>query len=210
MEEQTITTPAPDEVETSGNKLLTFINPYLAYIDSGQLFRKPFSWLYILMGVINLLLPLVILYELIDNKIFSAPFKIAFAILLGWLVIALAGWVSFQIWWDRKSKITVTSADNAEFVATPAFSHLIQTFGEWIGTWIGFAGSLFALFTSILLRGEDRYMIGQIPIVGEYLHGGFAYVFLMPAFGFLIIVFARFMAEQIKALSVIANNTKRP
>lgn len=207
MEEQIISPVAEQDETPSGNKLLTFISPYLAYIDNGQMFRNPFSWLYIAIAVINLLWPLVILYELIDNQIFEQPFKIAITLLLIWVVIAIAGWISFQLWWDRKTKITFPSTDNAEFAATPALAHLVQTFGEWIGTWIGFVGTFAALFTSIFLAGEG-YQMQQIPLVGDYLHGGFAYVVLMPLFGFLIIVLARFFAEQIKALSAIANNTK--
>jgi len=190
------------------NKFLTFIAPYLSLIDKGHMFRKPFSWLYALIAIINLLLPLYIIYQLIDNRIFEAEFKITITILLAWAIIAFAGWVSFQLWWDRKTKITFSSDDNAEFVATPVFSHLIQTLGEWIGTWIGLAGFGFALLTTIILGEEGRYLGFGIPLVGEFLGSGWTNVILMPVYGFLIIVLTRFLAEQIKALSAIANNTK--
>jgi hypothetical protein len=192
------------------NKFLTFIAPYLTFIDKGHMFRKPFSWLYALIAIINLLLPLYILYQLIDNSIFDAEFKITITLLLAWAVIAFAGWVSFQLWWDRKTKITFSSDDNAEFVATPVFSHLIQTLGEWFGTWIGLVGFCFALLTSIILGEQGGYLSYQfgIPIVGEYLRSGWTSVILMPIYGFLIIVLTRFLAEQIKSLSAIANNTK--
>lgn len=193
------------------NKFLTFISPYLTFIDKGHLFRKPFSWLYAIIAIVNLLLPLYIIYQLIDHRIFDAEFKITITILLAWAIIAFAGWVSFQLWWDRKTKITVSSDDNAEFVATPAFSHLIQTLGEWIGTWIGLVGFGFALLTTLILGEEGGYLGYQfrIPILGEYLRSGWTYVFLMPIYGFLIIVLTRFLSEQIKALSAIANNTKK-
>lgn len=191
------------------NKFLTFIAPYLSFIDKGHMFRKPFSWLYALIAIINLLLPLYLIYLLIDNRIFDAEFKIIITILLTWVIIAFAGWVSFQLWWDRKTKITFSSDDNAEFVATPVFSHLIQTLGEWIGTWLGLAGFGYALLTTIIL-GEEGWYLGYefgIPLV-EYLGSGWTYVILMPIYGFLIIVMTRFLAEQVKALSAIANNTK--
>lgn len=189
------------------NKFLTFISPYLSYIDKGHLFRKPFSWLYAIFAIINLLLPLYILLDqLIDHRIFDAEFKITITVLLAWAIIAFAGWLSFQLWWDRKTKITFSSDDNAEFVATPAFSHLIQTLGEWLGTWVGIVGFGFALLTTIILGEQGHYLSYQfgIPILGS----GWTYVFLMPIYGFLIIVLTRFLAEQIKALSAIANNTK--
>lgn len=193
------------------NKFLTFISPYLSYIDKGHLFRKPFSWLYAIFAIINLLLPLFILLDqLIDHRIFDAEFKITITVLLAWAIIAFAGWLSFQLWWDRKTKITFSSDDNAEFVATPAFSHLIQTLGEWLGTWVGIVGFGFALLTTIILGEQGHYLSYQfgIPIIGQYLGSGWTYVFLMPIYGFLIIVLTRFLAEQIKALSAIANNTK--
>ncbi len=188
----------------------TFISPYLSFIDKGHLFRKPFSWLYVIMAIINLLLPLYIFYQAIDNRIFDAEFKITITFLLAWLIIAFAGWVSFQLWWDRKTKITFSSDDNAEFVATPAFSHLIQTLGEWLGTWVGLVGFGFALLTTIILGEEGRYLSYQLGIpMGQYLDSGWTDVFLMPIYGFLIIVLTRFLSEQIKALSAIANNTKK-
>lgn len=193
------------------NKFLTFISPYLSYIDKGHLFRKPFSWLYAIFAIINLLLPLYILLDqLIDHRIFDAEFKITITVLLAWAIIAFAGWLSFQLWWDRKTKITFSSDDNAEFVATLAFSHLIQTLGEWLGTWVGIVGFGFALLTTIILGEQGHYLSYQfgIPIIGQYLGSGWTYVFLMPIYGFLIIVLTRFLAEQIKALSAIANNTK--
>jgi len=192
------------------NKFFTFISPYLSFIDKGHLFRKPFSWLYVLMAIINLLLPLFILYQAIDNGIFDSEFKIIITFLLVWLVIAFAGWVSFQLWWNRKTKITFSSDENAEFVATPAFSHLIQTLGEWLGTWIGLVGFSIALLTTIILGEEGRYLIYQLEIpMGEYFSSGWIAVFFMPIYGFLIIVLSRFLSEQIKALSAIANNTKK-
>ena len=196
------------------NKFFTFISPYLSFIDKGHFFRKPFSWLYVIMAIINLLFPLYILYQAIDNSIFFLEFKI---FLLAWLIIAFAGWVSFQLWWDRKTKITFSSDDNSEFVATLAFSHLIQTLGEWLGTWVGLVGFGFALLTTIILGEEGLYEEGlylnlsyQLDLpMGQYLGSGWPAVFLMPIYGFLIIVLTRFLSEQIKALSAIANNTKK-
>ena len=192
------------------NKFFTFISPYLSFIDKGHLFRKPFSWLYVIMAIFNLLLPLYIFYQAIDNRIFDAEFKITITFLLAWVIIAFAGWVSFQLWWDRKTKITFSSDDNAEFVATPAFSHLIQTLGEWLGTWVGLVGFGFALLTTIILGEEGRYLSYLLGIpMGQYFGSGWIAVLLMPIYGFLIIVLTRFLAEQIKALSAIANNTKK-
>lgn len=189
------------------NKFFTFIKPYLSFIDNGHLYRKPFSWLYTLMAVINLILPIYIFYKAVDNNIFDSTAKFVIVFLLVWIIIAFASWISFQLWWDRKTKVTTTSVEGDEFVATLVFSHFIQTLGEWFGTWIGIVGFSVALLTSIIIGDEVNYLSYQIGI--PFLKTGFLFIILMPIYGFLIIVGARFLAEQFRALSSIANNTRK-
>lgn len=189
------------------NKFLTFIRPYLSFIDNGHFFRKPFSWLYTLLAIINLLIPINVFYQASDNRIFDSPAKYIIVFLLVWVIIAFASWVGFQLWWDRKSKINMASTAGDEFIATPALSHFIQTLGEWIGTWIGLVGFGFALLATIILGDEGYYLGNSFGI--PYLNTGWMAILSMPIVGFLIIVFSRFLAEQIKALSAIANNTKQ-
>jgi hypothetical protein len=189
------------------NKFFTFIKPYLSFIDNGHLYRKPFSWLYTLLAGINLLLPIYIFYEAVDNNIFDSPAKFVIVFLLLWIIIAFASWVSFQLWWDRKTKVTATSIEGDEFVATPVFSHFIQTIGEWLGTWIGIVGCCAALLSTIILGDEGHSFSYQIGV--PFLESGFIFVILMPIYGFLIIVATRFLAEQFRALSSIANNTRK-
>jgi hypothetical protein len=193
------------------NKFLTFIKPYLSYIDNGHLYRKPFSWLYALLAIINLVLPIYIFYQAVDKSVFDTQFtqaKYIIVFLLEWIIIAFASWISFQLWWDRKSKVISTSSEGDEFVATPVFSHLIQTIGEWLGTWIGIVGFSVALLTTIILGDNGSYISDLIGI--PFLETtGFLFVILMPIYGFLIIVATRFLAEQFRALSSIANNTRK-
>lgn len=189
------------------NKFLTFIKPYLSYIDNGHLYRKPFSWLYALLAIINLVLPIYIFIQAVDNHIFDSPGKFIIVFLLVWIIIAFASWVSFQLWWDRKSKVISTSSAGDEFVATPVFSHLIQTIGEWLGTWIGVVGFSVALLTTLILGNEGYYLSRQLGL--GFMRTGFIFIILMPIYGFLIIVATRFLAEQFRALSSIANNTRK-
>ncbi|MBP6290036.1 MAG: hypothetical protein KA407_00195 [Spirochaetes bacterium] len=189
------------------NKFFTFIKPYLSYIDNGLLYRKPFSWLYTLIAIINLVLPIYFLYQAIENNIFDFPAKFIILFLLIWIIIAFASWISFQLWWDRKSKVISISSEGDDFIVTPVFSHLIQTIGEWLGTWIGIVGFSVALLTTIMVGNEASPLLNLIgiPFVGT----GFLFVILMPIYGFLIIVGTRFLAEQFRALTSIANNTKK-
>jgi hypothetical protein len=43
----------------------------------------------------------------------------------------------------------------------------------------------------------------------EFMESGIEFIVLFPIFGFLIAVFTRFLAEQFRALSSIANNTRK-
>jgi hypothetical protein len=188
------------------NKFTSFIKPYLQYIDAGHLYRKPFSWLYIIIAVLNLLAPIAILVAAINENIFKAPGNMIITFILVWIVIAIAGWISFQIWWDRKSKVLDSSVEGDDFTATPVFAHFIQTLGEWFGTWIGFVGFFFALFATLILGDDARHLTRMLDM--GFMETGIIFIVLMPVYGFLIIVSARFLAEWFRALACIANNTR--
>ena len=183
-------------------KLLKFIDPFLSYIDSGKLFRKPFSWLYVLMAVVNALIPFYAIYKVIDTGILSyGGGKVIFAFFLVWLFLVAACWVGVQIWWNRKDKVLETSAEGSEFPITPVISHCIQTFGEWIGCFIAIFGFGISLIGPIFLGEATSFL--------PMMNYGFLGIILFPIFGFLYIVFMRFIAEMFRALASIANNTKK-
>ena len=189
------------------NPFFNFSKPYLNYIDKGEFFRTPFNWLYKLLAIGNAFLPFYVMYLAIDNNIFDSPAKYIITFLLIWIVITFASWISFQLFWDRSTKVNETSKVGDEFVATPVFSHLIQTTGEWMGTWIAIVGTFVALVTTVFLGEEGRYLTRSMGV--PFLKTGFAFIILMAVYGFLIVVFSRFIAEQFRALSSIANNTKK-
>lgn len=190
------------------SKFFTFIKPYISYIDNGEIYRRPFSWVYMILAVLNLILPIYIFVKAVDTGVFDGPAKFVIVFILIWLIMAFAGWISFQLWWDRRTKILGTSQKDDDFVATPVFSHFIQTFGEWFGTWIGIVGFGFALISTIFL-GESGGSVLSNRIGVGILESGILAIILMPIYGFLIIVVTRFLAEQFRALSSIANNTKK-
>ena len=189
------------------DNLFLSISSYLLFIDHGHLFRKPFSWLYSLMAVLNLILPVYCFYKGMDNHIFDSQTKFIIVFLIVWIIIAFAGWVSFQLWWDRKSKVLKTSLEGDDFVATPVFSNLIQTLGEWIGTWVGIVGFSVALLTTLVLGDDGNNLSRELGF--GFMKTGYIFIILMPIYGFLIIVATRFLAEQFRALTSIANNTKK-
>ncbi len=187
------------------SKFFTFIKPYLAYIDNGDFFRKPFHWLYTLLAILNIALPLYFLYKLIEIFTrYSPTGEFVILSILAWLGIAVAGWLGFQLWWDRKDKILEVSKGNDDFLAIPSYSHFIQTAGEWIGLWvaiIGFWTSLIMLFSDSVRELFEFFQLGSSsPIKG---------LIVSPIYGFLIVVGTRVLAEIFRALASIANNTKK-
>jgi hypothetical protein len=85
------------------------------------------------------------------------------------------------------------------------FAHFIQTFGEWIGTWIGIVGFFVALLA--ILGSDAVYLTAAIGV--PFIQSGIASIILIPIYGFLIVVGSRFLAEMCRALASIANNTKK-
>jgi hypothetical protein len=188
-------------------KFFTFTRPLMDAIDHGKFFKQPFRWLYIVFSIVCLLIPVAFLILLIENNAFDHN---GFSTLLLWLFVTFAGWVGFQLWWNRKSKINRYVEKGDDFLATPTFSHFIQTLGEWYGITIaiiGFGVSFCALIASN--DGYNRYGGG----FSEYVPGmgrvGLLGLILFPLLGFFIVVFFRVIAEGIRALAAIANNTKK-
>jgi len=187
--------------------MLNFIGKYLSQIESSVNLKKPFAWLYAVIAILNLLNPLLVLYTAVVGNVFSAPAKWVVFFVIMWIVMAFVALVSFMLWWDRKDKVSLYAKnDKDEFVITPVVSHFVQTFGEWVGTWVGVFGFAMSLFGLIFGMSGAR-MDG--PIVGLISAGGILGLILFPISGFLIIVASRFLAEQFRALTAVANNTRK-
>lgn len=190
------------------NKFFTFLDPALALIDNGAFFRKPFRWLYMLLAALNLLIPIAVLVAAIDNRLFSAGGKFVVAFIIIFLIICGLSWFGFQIWWNRREKVNISSQDGDEFVAIPVFSHFLQTSGEWLGMYVGVGGFAISLIAAIFL-GQDAQIMGYALGMGSLFGGGILSCLLFPIYGFLIVVVARVLAELYRALASIANNTRK-
>jgi hypothetical protein len=201
-----------DDSETGGNdkkkkfekmaqsSFFTFSRPYLEFIGKGKLF----SFVYIVMAVINPIIPFVILYKVIDSGFFSLGAKFVFAFILAWFVIVFACWIGFQLWWDRRKKIV--NVESSEFFTTMIFSEMLQTFGEWLGTLIGIIGAGGGLLASFFLGNDVNYIFQLIGL--DFLRFGVLIVIIGPVIGFFVIIISRFFAEQLRLWAALANNTK--
>jgi hypothetical protein len=180
--------------------LFTFSKPYLELIGKGKLF----SLIYIIMAIINPIIPFVILYKVIDSGFFSLGAKFVFAFILAWLVIVFACWIGFQLWWDRRKK--AAHIETSEFFATMSFSEMMQTFGEWLGTLIAIIGAGGGLLASFFLGNDVDYLFSMIGL--EFMQFGVFIVIIGPIIGLLTIIVSRFLAEQLRLWAALANNTK--
>lgn len=181
------------------NMFTGFAAPYFNLIDSGALFRRPFVILYMVLAGLNLLSILGVL---------GFMFKGGIALIITGLFTIFALWVGFQLWWNRRKKIDAFVTPGSEFVALPVFSHLWQTIGEWTGTFIAIAGTgacLGGLLGSI--GSENGGYHGGDPMA-MFTQMGAAGLIACPISGFMILIFTRAIAEQIRALVAVANNTK--
>ena len=184
----------------AGSPFFTFSRPYLEFIGK----EKLFGLVYIVMAVINLIIPFVTLYQVIDSGFFRYGAKYVFAFIFTWLVIVFACWIGFQLWWDRRKK--ATDSGSSEFIAIPNFSDILQTFGEWLGTLIGIIGAGGGLIAFIFLGNDLNYLF-QIIGLG-FMRFGVAVIIIGPVIGFFIIIIFRFFAELLRVMAALANNTK--
>jgi hypothetical protein len=189
--------------KVTDSAFFTFIKPCLRFIDTGQIYRKPFSWLYKLIAALNIISPLYILYKGIEIDIFNFPSKLIVGSFLIWVVCVFASWIGFQLWWDRSDRVLETSDENADFPATPVIAHFIQTAGECLGAQVAVIGFFCSLFATIFLSGEEMFFSDDLPALSV------TSMFAAPLLGFAVIILSRLLAEQIRALVTIANNTKK-
>jgi len=122
------------------------------------------------------------------------------ALVLFSLMIVLVGVLNFLLWWNRMLALKNLSKVHDTFVATPLASHFIQTFGESMG----FTISIWGFFTA-LIYFTCRVNMGQFGL--NYTDLGIFSIFLPIVLGFLIIFIFRIMAELLKAVVAIANNS---
>ncbi len=156
-------------------------------------------------------------YDSIASKAaFHKPeirFKAIFALILFSILSLAVGLINFLIFWDRKSTLDNSFKENDEFTTIPVLAHSVQTLGESIGTYIavmGFSTVLIAVAFNVCFGtfGLDTLFLTGIQPISENLTAGIPSLLIPIAIGFFVVVIFRVFAEAIKALVVIANNTK--
>jgi hypothetical protein len=186
------------------SSFFTCLKPYLDLLAKGSLFNL----IYFIMAGINLILPFAIFATAVNQGIFQyfgGEFVIAF--IFAWVVIAFLCWFGIQLWLDRRKKIMAMRS--TDFIATVVFSDIVQTSGEWLGTFIGVIGAVVGLVALIMLGKEGVYSFFNILPPGlRFMRNFGAMVILIgPITGFLIIISSRSVAEGIRLLVSHVNNS---
>jgi len=159
------------------NKFFNLVRPYLGFIDSPKFFTGPFSALYYLFALVYLLSPFFILYKIIEAGVFkSGDAKLIVFVILTWLAILAAGWISFQIWWNRQKTVETDKVTGDTVIEV--LSGLVYTFIEASATYTGIAGFFWGIFALILNKGVLDYPVWfglhAVPLViGSILIGYF-------------------------------------
>lgn len=184
------------------SKLFGMFSRFIDLFDESFFLRRPLLWLYIFFACMNILAPVYILFVLINSGLLNS---IGFSAFVLWLIVAFAGWMGFQLWWNRREKISGYYKAGDDFYAIPLFSHLIQTIGEWFGLTITIIGTSASIIMWIF-SSSDRMRAFPMPLPLDTV--GIAGVIIFPVVGFSILLFTKVLAELYRALAAIANNTK--
>ena len=178
--------------------------PYLDVIRK----KSIFNLIYFFMAALNVVIPFYIIYKAISAGIFDMirfeGVKYLFAFFLTWVVVTFACWIGFQLWWERRKKITALPA--SDFPTVIIFSELTLTFGEWIGTLIAIIGAGAGLFTLIFL-GKDASELFQM-LGLNFANFGVLSIIIGPVVGFFVIIFSRFASEMIRLCANLVDNIK--
>lgn len=179
--------------------LLNSINPVLRYIDSGKFFREPFKWVYYILGVLNVIIPYKLIAMISEYGRYLDGKYMTCLVLLTIISIPFA-FYGAMLWIKRGNELKRDAGDGSRFIAIPIVANFVQTSGEWLGYLMGVGGFITALMLLLFGGRELGYFL---PMDVNPLS-----LIAFPICGFLIVVFARFIAESFLALASIANNTQ--
>ena len=132
------------------------VKPYLGFLDTHVLFKKPVSCLF---AIVHVLVPVYFLFMFIQYGLFSSGEGGLIAACLFLLaVLAFAGLFCALIWWHRRI--------NRDEGPKPYnnFRRFIQTLGESLGTYVAIVVFGGVIFLMIFLHDTYYIVTGMIPI----------------------------------------------
>jgi len=171
---------------------------YLDFVASTRFFTTPFSWLYVIVALAFVAIPVLLLVQGLNFEIFKQEGRFILGFILVLIASIAAAIVAFVVAWDGKNKIS-TEKITIELIIDAVADLLalsIKSQAHFIGVF-GFFGGLFALlFGGELLRWLG---IGYSPIIlmiGAPLLG-YGMVWFSRLFKFLFAKIARIVVMVI-------------
>jgi hypothetical protein len=136
------------------------------------------------------------------------------ALVLFCFFILIIGLINALVLWSRSVDLKQLNAENDKFTAIPVLSHFIQTIGETMATYIatmGFATVLIAVAfkTCFGVFGLGELYVVHIERLSENYEMGIPYLLVPIIAAFFLLWFSKIIAEAIKTLVAIANNTQK-
>ena len=187
-------------------KINQLIENYLNWSNDSKKFIKIFQILFYYIPAI--LIPLGVLITIIQWL--TDAIESIILLIFGIIWALVFGYFSFNILW-RRAKDLLSEVDSNKYFVIPALAHYIRTYGEVIGAvCFTFPILLIGLQISTLLGEFDPYYLfngvlfmenlGELPIIG---------IFILPLYGYFVLLSAKLISESLTAVVEIANNTRK-
>tara|TARA_B110000977_G_scaffold189027_1_gene257955 strand:- start:313 stop:888 length:576 start_codon:yes stop_codon:yes gene_type:complete len=189
-------------------KINQLIENYLNWSNDSKKFIKIFQILFYYIPAI--LIPLGVLITIIQWLTEGGGYYPIILLIFGIIWALVFGYFSFNILW-RRAKDLLSEVDSNKYFVIPALAHYIRTYGEVIGAvCFTFPILLIGLQISTLLGEFDPYYLfngvlfmenlGELPIIG---------IFILPLYGYFVLLSAKLISESLTAVVEIANNTRK-
>ncbi len=187
-------------------KFFDSLNAFLNLLDNGKFFRNPMKWLYAIFALLNVAAPIYLFINTV-KYLDQIPAWDVIVFLIVWVILLVGFCLLGLFWWLRKDQITEHNETFSEYPATPVFAHFLRTLGEWLGMLTGGVMFLVALATYVLsgFEGGQSMFSSLMPMDAD----GIVSILMMPVFGFITILFFRFLSEMCRVRLTIAKNTNK-
>ena len=190
-------------------KINQLIENYLNWSNDSKKFIKIFQILFYYIPAI--LIPLGVLITIINMLTDGFRYNSIILLIFGIIWALVFGYFSFNILW-RRAKDLLSEVDSNKYFVIPALAHYIRTYGEVIGAvCFTFPILLIGLQISYLLGNQywGDYLFDGMPLMENF--GGLPIIgiFILPLYGYFVLLFAKLISESLTALVDIANNTRK-
>jgi hypothetical protein len=136
------------------------------------------------------------------------------ALVLFCIFILIIGLINALVLWSRSVDLKQLNAENDKFTAIPVLSQFIQTMGETVETYIATMGFV-TVFIAVAFKtcfgvfGLSELYVVNLERLSENYEMGIPYLLVPIIAAFFMLWTSKIIAEAIKTLVAIANNTQK-